>query len=160
MVNNVRRFHLGTFFDIIGIVIIVISFLFPFHFFMPAWSHTETSLQVEPYVNSTLDLDLYIGGIIRGTVQVSGENKTAVDFIIEDPSGETITSRRIDEKYNFEFSPKNTGLHKLRFDNIVDAREPKTVNVTIRQYYYNILFLCVGFAIFISGIILIITARE
>ena len=160
MVNKVRRFHLGTFFDIIGIVIIVMSFLFPFHFFMPAWSQIETSLQVEPYGNSSLDLDLFIGGIVRGTVRISGENKTAVDFVIEDSTGETITSRRIEEKYNFEFSPKNTGLHKLHFDNIVDAREPKTVNVTIRQYYYNILFLCVGFAIFISGIILIITAPE
>ena len=156
-----RRFLLGTFLDVIGIMIIIMSFLFPFHFFMPAWSHTETTLHVEPYGNSSLDLDLFMGGIIRGTVQVIGaENNTALDFTIEDSAAETVTSRRIQNGYNFEFSPKTTGLHKLHFDNTINAREPKSVNVTIRQYYYNILLLCIGFAVFISGIVLIITAAE
>ena len=156
-----RRFLLGTFLDVIGIMIIIMSFLFPFHFFMPAWSHSEISLQVEPYGNSSLDLDLFMGGIIRGTVQVIGvENNTVLDFTIEDSAAETITSKRIQNGYSFEFSPRNTGLHKLRFDNTINAREPKSVNVTIRQYYYNILFLCIGSAVFISGIVLIITAAE
>jgi len=156
----VRRFPLGIFFDVVGITVIIMSFLFPFHFFMPAWNQNETTLQVEPYGNTGLDLDLYIGGIIRGSIQISGANSTALSFIIEDSTGETITSKKVEKQYNFEFSPKNTGLHKLLFDNTVNADEPKTISITVRQYYYNVLFLCIGFGIFLSGIILIITASE
>ena len=155
-----RRFPVGIFFDVVGITVIVMSFLFPFHFFMPAWGQNETTLQVEPYRNTELDLDLYIGGIIRGTIQISAANSTALNFVIEDSTGETITSKRIQKRYNFEFSPKNTGLHRLQFDNTVNANEPKTINISVRQYYYNVLFLCIGFGIFLSGIVLIITASE
>ena len=158
--RNVRRFPLGIFFDVVGITIITMSFLYPFHFFMPAWGQNKTTLQVEPYGNTGLDLDLYFGGIIRGTIHISGANSTALNFIIEDSSGETLTSERIKQQYNFDFSPRNTGLHRLQFDNTVNADEPKTISIEVRQYYYNVLFLCVGFAIFISGIILVITASE
>ncbi len=153
------RFIIGCFLDILGIVAIVMTLIFPFHFFLPSWSYTETTISIEPYKAAEIDYDFFMGGVVRGVVTntIHANSSAVLSLHVEDSGGETVLApRSISERYTFELQPQQTGLHKLILDNVQDAEGSATVRIW--QYYYNILFLSLGFAVFISGIVLIITA--
>ena len=148
---------LGVVLDVLGIVVIVISYLLPFHFFLPPWSHKDASLEVDAHRAVYIECDFIMGSIIRGMVLNLGETDRSIDFYIEDSEGGTVLRREgILERYIFEFSPQDTGLYRLVLDNTIDT--PGSIYVIIWRYYYKIFFLCLGFGIFISGLVLIVTA--
>jgi hypothetical protein len=158
---TITRFSIGCLLDILGIIVLVTALIFPFHFFLPAWSRTETTVTIEPYRNAQIDHDFFMGGVVRGTITHTMETNSTVtlSFYIEDSTGEKVVDpRRIPGTYNFELQPQQTGLHRLVLDNTLQMQG--TARLTIQQYYYNILFLSLGFVIFIAGILLIVTAPE
>ena len=149
--------YLGVVLDALGILVIVVSYLVPFHFFLPPWNYRDATLEVDAHKAVPMECDFLTGSIIRGMVLNLGEENRGIDFYIEDSGGETLLRRDgILERYMFEFRPQDTGLYRLVLDNTIET--PRSVYVIVWQYYYNILFLCLGFGIFISGVVLIATA--
>ena len=149
--------HLALVLDIVGILVIAVSLFFPFHFFLPPWAHRDVSLEVEAYKTVYIECDFFMGSVVRGMVLTPGEGKRDIDFYMEDSSGQSVLAREgIEERYFFEFHPQNTGLYRLVLDNKMET--PRSVYVIIWQYYYNILFSCLGLGVFICGVALIVTA--
>jgi hypothetical protein len=136
----------------------MVGLIFPFHFFLPAWTYYANTTTIDPYGRLKINQNYFMGGIIRGQVIVNKSNNT-LDFYIEDSSGKTIVGPRdIIDEIDFEFQPQETSFYTIILDNM--AGESRSIFIITWQYYYNILFAFSGFITFIIGIILIIMSSE
>jgi hypothetical protein len=154
-----RRFAFGCIFVVLGFVWIMISLIFPFHFFLNAWTHFENTITIDPYGRLKIDQNYFMGGIIRGQVIVSNESNGTIVFYIEDSSGKTIVGpREINNSIKFEFQPQETSFYTIVLDNM--GGDSRSIFIITWQYYYNILLTILSLVLFIIGIILIITSSE
>jgi hypothetical protein len=150
-----KRFVLGCVLVVVGIAVIVVGFIFPFHFYLTAWTHYENTITIDPYGRLKIDQNYFMGGIIRGQIIVSTVSNSTLVFYIEDSNGKTVVGpREINDEIKFEFHPQETSFYTIVFDNM--GGESRSIFFITWQYYYNVLFTIIGIIIFFVGIILII----
>jgi len=154
-----KHFVFGCILVILGIVVIFIGLIFPFHFFLPAWTHYANTITINPYERLKIGQNFFMGGIIRGQTITSTESNSTVVLFIEDSNGKMVVgAREINNEIKFEFQPHQTSFYTIVLDNM--GGKSKTIFIIIWQYYYNILFLILGLIIFLAGIILIAMNSE
>jgi len=154
-----KRFVLGCVLVILGIAVFVVGFIFPFHFFLTAWTHYANTITINPYGRLKIDQNYFMGGIIRGQIIVSNISNSTLIFYIEDASGKIIVGpREINDEIKFEFHPQETSFYTIILDNM--GGESRSIFIITWQYYYNVLFLILGFITFFAGIILIVMSSE
>jgi hypothetical protein len=158
---------LGYTLDVIGIIMIIMALIFPFYLFLPAWSHKDGTFNINPQSKTYTDYHFYIGGIIRGMVLMQDSGNSSITITIIYPKGETIISPTgdimlgpsiITGRYIFEFQTKETGLYKVILNNQMNASI--SIYIIIWQYYYNVLFACLGTGFFICGLIMVVDKQK
>jgi hypothetical protein len=145
----------GSVLTVLGIIIIAASLMFPFHFFLEAWSHTDDTFVLETFETTSIYYDFFIGGIVRGMILPIGGGNVSLDIEMKNSNGEVVhASENIEDRYFLEFQPSETGLYHLVIYNPTD--NTVSVYVIIWQYYYNILLTLIGITVFAIGIIMIL----
>jgi len=161
MANQISKKHfvLGCIFVVLGITLLIAGLIFPFHFFLPAWTHYANTLTIDSYGRLKIDQNYFMGGIIRGQIIVSNVSNSTLIFYIEDSSGQTVVGpREISDEIQFEFQPQETSFYTIVLDNM--GGESRSIFIITWQYYYNTLFPILGFIIFFAGIVLIVMSSE
>jgi len=133
---------------ILGIAVVILSFLIPFQSFLPAWIQEDDSYAIRPRERRGLSIRSMRWSFIRGVLAIEEGN---ISFSLEDSNGNVIIAEQeVSGEYPFEFQASSSDSYMLFFVN-GDGSVEKRVDWTVQMYFYNILSFLFGILVFVIG---------
>ena len=142
---------------IIGIAILLLSFLIPWDMFLPPWNVAQgSSWHISPGVIGTVQIGLFWGSVVHGKIWCYGANND-IDFRIKNSGNRVVFNPgRIYNGYEFRWQAWSNDIYQFEFDNTISWVTTKDVGYLIYSYYYFHAFLLVGTILIVVGFFLIL----
>ena len=134
---------------ILGLFLVISTFLIPFRSFFPAWSGYNGSYVISPGGRNSLEVRLPWGSIVKVELATTGDSGD-IKFFVENSKGELFTEEKstFDEN-TVEFHSSGMDSMVLILDN--NGASQQSVYWTISIYCYNTTFQILGGALTILG---------
>ncbi|MBI4330611.1 MAG: emp24/gp25L/p24 family protein [Chloroflexi bacterium] len=95
----------------------------------------QAALTVSPSNNSTYSVAVNSGDRLTGTFTISGGSGNDINFLVKDPTGNTVLSGgRVSKNWQFDFVCLSTGSYQLVFDNSFSNVSNKAINLNLKVY--------------------------
>ncbi len=138
----------------IGIILTLSSFIIPFHWFLPAWTHWDGEFLVRAGQTGGPTIGFNWGTFVRGMLIINGDEDDILFSVLEQTGEEIIPERVLHNKYIFEFESWKSTSYDFVFDN-TSPNADRTVYWIIWGYWYNLILFIVGGALSVAGLIFV-----
>lgn len=95
----------------------------------------QQALTISPDQAKTVFISASAGDRLAGSFSVQGGSGNDVNFLIKDPSGNTVVNGgRVSNNWQFDFVCASTGSFQIVFDNSFSVISNKAINLTTTLY--------------------------